>query len=188
MTSALSLAKIRELGLDLSDWFFYPTSFYSINSLRKVVQNLKPHQTIKALAFGCMLCGDTLPFFGEPQCQKAECDCRPDFLVDLMVKLPLLQNLTYSLNRSVQQNPPKQLDYSYDTRKDACLGHDGLVYLAGNLSEHKNLMHLDLRGHAYEILPKISLLGLIFEKGSCWLVVGRAIRSGTMSNPFNMRI
>ena len=172
MVVALWHAKIRKLYL--LDWVFHPKAPFYYSSW-EFIKDLKPHHTIKVLAFSCKLCGDINSDFDAPQCGKAECDCRPDLLVDLVVKLPLLQNLSYSLNSGLQLNPPKQLDDSHDARKEACLGHDGLVDLARALSEHKNLTHLELRGHAYEILPKISLLGFSFKRLTCWLVVGRAV-------------
>ena len=95
-----------------------------------------------------------------------------------MARLPLLQRLIYSLNSGLHPlKEPKQ--------NSSCLGHDGLERLAGNLSEHKNLTHLFLKGHAYEVLPMISLLGFGLEgcdAGWGWKSFG----SGGISNPFSM--
>lgn len=154
---------------------FHPDAPLYYGQLSKFRASLKPHQTIKALAFSCKLCGEMDPlsgYYGAPNCGEAACDCRPDLLVDLVVNLPLLQNLSYSLNSGLDPpNPPKHLDDEYYGAKEAaCLEHDRLVYLASALSDHKNLTHLELRGRAYEILPEISLLG--FSEKNSMLVGG----------------
>ena len=159
---ALWNAKIGELGL--SNMVFHPDAPLYSGQLGKFRASLKPHQTIKALAFSCKLCGEMDPlsgYYGAPNCGAAACDCRPDLLVDLVVNLPLLQNLSYSLNSGLDPpnppKPPKHLDDEYyGAPEAACLEHDRLVYLARALSDHKNLTHLELRGRAYEILPGIS--------------------------------
>jgi len=133
---ALWHAKIEHL--ELRDWVFHPE--FDLHLMK--FDHLKPHQTIKDLTFNCTLRGGN----------DDECDCRPDLLVDLVARLPLLQRLIYSLNSGL--HPRKE-----PVQNSSCLGHDGLERLARNLSEHKNLTHLILKGHAYEVLPKISLLG-----------------------------
>jgi len=132
--------------LELVDWVFHPEFplYYEMN-----FGGLKPHQTIKSLTFSCMLCDGNYFAFDASDCGNAHCDCRPDLLADLVVRLPLLQRLIYSLNSGLHplQEP---MENSY------CLGHGGLEHLGHSLSEHKNLTHLLLKGHAYEVLPKIS--------------------------------
>jgi len=130
---ALWHAKIEHL--ELRDWVFHPE--FDLHLMK--FDHLKPHQTIKDLTFNCTLRGGN----------DDECDCRPDLLVDLVARLPLLQRLIYSLNSGL--HPRKE-----PVQNSSCLGHDGLERLARNLSEHKNLTHLILKGHAYEVLPKIS--------------------------------
>lgn len=132
--AALWHAKIGHL--ELRDWVFDPE--FDLDLMK--FDHLKPHQTIKELTFSCMLRRDR---------RYDECDCRPDLLVDLVVRLPLLQSLNYSLNSGLHplQEP---------VQNSSCLRYDELERLARSLSEHKNLTHLLLKGYAYEVLPMIS--------------------------------
>lgn len=163
--AALWHAKIGHL--ELRDWVFDPE--FDLDLMK--FDHLKPHQTIKELTFSCMLRRDR---------RYDECDCRPDLLVDLVVRLPLLQSLNYSLNSGLHplQEP---------VQNSSCLRYDELERLARSLSEHKNLTHLLLKGYAYEVLPMISLLGFSLEgcdAGWGW----KRFESGGISDPFNMTI
>lgn len=152
--------------LELRDWVLQPEFHLDLMKF----DHLRPHQTIKDLTFNCTLRGGN----------DDECDCRPDLLVDLVARLPLLQRLIYSLNSGLHPlNEPVQ--------NLSCLGHDGLERLARNLSEHKNLTHLILKGHAYEVLPMISILGFGLEgcdAGWGW----KRFERGGISDPFNITI
>lgn len=188
--AALWHAKIGHL--ELRDWVFQPKIDLDLMKF----DHLKPHQTIKELTFSCMLRdggrrggrrGGGRRGGGRHRWNYDECDCRPDLLVDLVARLPLLQRLIYSLNSGLHPlKEPKQ--------NSSCLGHDGLEHLARSLSEHKNLTHLLLKGYAYEVLPKISLLGfglkVVMPVGG-WKRFGSGgisnpFGSGGISNPFNM--
>ena len=72
--------------------------------------------------------------------------------------------------------PEAENGYGDGAPEAACLEQEALVVLARTLSEHKNLTHLELRGHAYEILPKISLLGFSLKGSHAgWWLEERAI-------------
>ena len=152
--------------LELRDWVLQPEFHLDLMKF----DHLRPHQTIKDLTFNCTLRGGN----------DDECDCRPDLLVDLVARLPLLQHLIYSLNSGL--HPLKE-----PVQNSSCLGYDGLERLAGSLSDHKNLTHLILKDHAYEVLPMISLLGFSLEgcdAGWGW----KRFESGGISDPLNMTI